>query len=264
MGKPNVGRSAQAIGTANKVLNKALWAIILVTILGVSGYSLFFVARSLGVPPPIAVAFSTCFDGVALLAANYSLRYAQAGLSGSFPRAVVRIAAACAAFVQTLHVYFGHEPPGAALVWASLPVSAVTVYEIHIRWERRKALAKAGQVYPSPLPSFGLITWALYPLRSIVSLERIVGRRMEAIERMAMDRPALAAVEEPKAETVPKVTLPRAGVTDITTARRRSAHAPKKHIREWAKAQGLPISDRARIPAAIEEQYRAANGAGDG
>lgn len=31
-------------------------------------------------------------------------------------------------------------------------------------------------------------------------------------------------------------------------------------IRDWAKSQGLPVSDRGRIPSSVVEQYEAATG----
>ena len=74
-----------------RVVGGFLWLVVLVPILGVSAYSLYFIGRYLGAPPYIAIAFSTCFDGVALFAARKSVDYAQAGLSGSFPAPVVRL-----------------------------------------------------------------------------------------------------------------------------------------------------------------------------
>jgi hypothetical protein len=43
-------------------------------------------------------------------------------------------------------------------------------------------------------------------------------------------------------------------------ARPSSARAHSGDIRAWAKAQGIAVSDRGRIPASIVEQYEAAAG----
>ncbi len=52
-------------------------------------------------------------------------------------------------------------------------------------------------------------------------------------------------------------------MTGRSTARRgRAARGTRNEaaaIREWAKEQGLKVSDRGRIPADIVEQYRAAH-----
>jgi hypothetical protein len=46
---------------------------------------------------------------------------------------------------------------------------------------------------------------------------------------------------------------PRRGPARTSAARQRSGD-----IRAWAKAQGIPVSDRGRIPASIAGQYQAA------
>jgi Lsr2 len=41
-------------------------------------------------------------------------------------------------------------------------------------------------------------------------------------------------------------------------ARPASARARSGEVRAWAKTQGIPVSDRGRIPASVAEQYEAA------
>ena len=41
-------------------------------------------------------------------------------------------------------------------------------------------------------------------------------------------------------------------------ARTSSARQRSADIRTWAKANGIPVSDRGRIPASVAEQYQAA------
>jgi len=245
--------------TTHGLISKSLWLCVLVPILAVSAYSLYYVARHLGVPPWIAWSMSTCFDGVALLAADYSLKYAQEGMSGSGPRTVVRVFALLAAFVQTMHARIGEQPPGSWVLWASLPIGAVTVYEIHIRWERRKALARAGWSYPAPLPAFGLATWVLFPVKSVEGLRAIVGKRKDAIVEVAQQRATVTIVTdvaEPKKalETKDNDAKPK------LVAVKGPAHTPMKHIRVWAAENkdkhDWQVSDRARIPASVVEAYR--------
>jgi hypothetical protein len=267
-----------------------LWLVVLVPILGVSAYSLYAIGRYLGVPPAIAIAFSTCFDGVALFAARKSVDYAQAGLSGSLPKAVVRVFAITAAFLQTLHVRIGHEPRAAAILWASLPIGAMLVYEIHIRWERRKALARSGQIYPSPLPQFGLMTWALFPLSTLNQLRSITLARRAALvtaanvvvgdfqrqtsrvrnTREVISEPAAATTEPAEAAVEHEAQVADEEVLKQHRARHASrpasasgsgwskAHSPKARMREWAKAQPQyegRVGDHGRIHADIQDAY---------
>jgi len=264
------------------VVSGFLWLVVLVPILGVSAYSLFYIGIWLGVPWYIAIAFSTCFDGVALFAARKSVDYAQAGLSGSFPRFVVRLFAFGAAYLQTLHAQINNEPRKAAILWAALPIGAMLVYEMHIRWERRKALARAGSTYPSPLPSFGIMTWLLFPLSTLSQLRDITKARRAALVVVAntvvADFQAQAVkikntrerIAEPVAsEAVADAVIAPPEVLEAHRARherpaasvpsgRRTAtgtRRPKAGMREWLKAQGHEIGDYGRIPQPLQDIY---------
>jgi hypothetical protein len=267
-----------------------LWLVVLVPILGVSAYSLYAIGRYLGVPPAIAIAFSTCFDGVALFAARKSVDYAQAGLSGSFPKAVVRLFALTAAFLQTLHVRINGEPKAAAILWAALPIGAMLVYEMHIRWERRKALARSGQIYPSPLPQFGLMTWFLFPLSTMSALRTITQARRAALVTAAnvvvadfqRQSARVKNTREPvalePAETAEEATVEiyDAKVAEPEVMREHrarhaarprpqaasGAHAPKAAMRAWAKSQpqyASRVGDHGRIHQDIQDAYYEAN-----
>ena len=214
-------------------------------------------------PPYIAVLMSTCFDGACLLMADYSLRYAQDGLSGSGPRFFVRVFALVAAFLQTYHARLGNEPRGSWILWASLPVIAVSVYEVHIRWERRAALARAGLTYPASLPIFGLTAWVLFPLRTLNSMREIVASRLGAVTSVNTVKPAPKPRpgSRPIRETVSTVAEEPTGTDDDVQPERRvnerdaeiipmRKRAPKLHKREWARANGWPdLSDRTRYHA---------------
>jgi hypothetical protein len=261
-------------------VSTSLWAVVLVPILAVSGYSLYFIARHFGVPWYIAMCFSTCFDGVALLAADYSVKYAQEGLSGGVPKFVVRAFAVCASFLQTYHAKLGKEPTGSWVFWAALPIGAVFVYEIHIRWAKRKALARAGHAFPKPLPSFGLTTWFLFPFSTLTALKNVVRSRRTALLKAAepvpvpvqtrvarpeprreQAAPPPAEPDVPVAETAPTDTVV---VPEDEVTRRRAAHkpgtnrhSPDRHIREWARQQRIygSISDRGPLKQRIKDDY---------
>src|SRR6201984_252298 len=158
---------------ANKLNNAArgrfrglVWLAVLCVALSISAYSLYYVARLLGVPRLFAAGFSTAYDGVALIAADKSLQFAQEGKSGAFPRMVMVVFAGLSAVLNSLHAIFGGESPLAIPMWAGLPLAAVAAFEIHTAQARAKANARNGHAYPAPLPKDGGGGWALFPLES--------------------------------------------------------------------------------------------------
>jgi hypothetical protein len=283
------GSFRSRLGAALRIAyTRFIWLLVLVPILGVSAYSYYWVARHFGVPPGIAIFFSTCYDGAALVGADYSLKYAQKGMSGSKPRAFVNCLALVSAFLQTFHARLAGEPPGAWIMWASLPVIAVVLYDIHIHYERRKAQARSGSIYPSPLPKYGIVRWFLFPLGTLSDLRDIIVARSRALQTVALTladefqrearsvrnvreriepAPADPALEpaELQQERMPDVVP--ADVLKQHRAARQTAprdgtweahHKPHIHIREWAldreKYRGR-VGRRGPIPDDIKEDY---------
>jgi hypothetical protein len=259
------------------VASGALWLIVLVPVLLISAYSLFWVARHLGVPPLFAALMSTCFDGAALLMARSSLRYAQAGLSGARSRFWVLVFAGASAYLQTLHARYGNEPYGAWLMWASLPIIAVVLYENHIRWERRKALERAGVVVPPALPHLGWASWAFFPIKAAFAMRDLTATRMTAIVSVTKDRVAIPAprrtivAEVEKEEPVTRTAEPNEQAETSTGTNERTGtngpnvfrlntHAPHRHIRAWLKENGHPdLADRGALSADLIAEYDAAH-----
>lgn len=266
------------------IVSRSLWLVILVPILGISAYSFYYVMRHLGIPPFIAWSASICYDGFALRAAYYSVQYAQEGMNASGPRFVVRCAVFLSAYIQTLHSQFDHEPPGAWVVWASLPVLAWTLYELHIRFEKRAGLARHGAAHKKPLPAFGMPTWFYFPISTVKVMRRVVGRRRDALERMIIElTPGLAIPPEPAGPTIvleaepaerpepePTVAQEQADIRHINEQRAmrpgNAAKAARRRktvaIRQWAKANGHDIGDFGLISKSIEEAYDRAHGGG--
>lgn len=156
------------------------WAIVLTATLSMSAYSLFYVGRNLGMPWYFAAIVSMCFDGVAVLAADYSLRYARLGLTATGPQLTVIVFGALSAYLNTLHAYFGHEIPMAKLLWAAPPVAAILVFEFHTKWERLTALRNAGRVAEA-LPPLGRHSWLHHPVASLRTIRVISGERLITI-----------------------------------------------------------------------------------
>ena len=161
------------------------WAVVLIATLSMSAYSLFYVGRHLGMPWYFAAIVSLCFDGVAVLAADYSLRYARMGLTATGPQLTVFVFGGLSAYLNTLHAFFGHEIPMAKLLWAAPPVAAILVFEFHTKWERLSALRDAGRIAEA-LPPLGRHSWVHHPLASLRTIRAISGERLtEIAEREA-------------------------------------------------------------------------------
>jgi Protein of unknown function (DUF2637) len=283
---PAINRREKAARFIRVAYSRFIWLLVLVPILGVSAYSLFWVARHFGVPPEIAIFMSTCFDGAALVGADYSLKYATAGLSGGTPRTFVRTLALVSAFLQTFHARLDHQPPGAWLMWASLPIIAVVLYDIHIKFERRKALARAGIVYPSSLPQYGLTRWILFPGKTLTDFRSIVAARSAALQTVAIITTREFASQTGKIKNTREVIEPAPEPVELEPAainpepqviepdvleehRRRHAsgsweeqRTPELHIKEWARAQpefAGQVPDRGRTPKKIKAAYYAAH-----
>lgn len=275
------------------ILSSFLWLIILVPILGVSGWSFYWVARHIGSPWYVAAVFSTAFDGVVLLSANKSLDFVQDGISDFWPRWAVRSFVCLGAFVQAFHARLDHEAPGAWVIWAALPLGAAVAYELHIHKARVKAKARVGAKYPAPLPSLDIIWSLLHPFQAVYGRtvkDKETGERKQ-VERGLMDilharnravvetnldyvipdqvakwqkqyghpqpvkrQPARAAI------TIRPEEAPEPPVSQGQVIRIDKKRGHKKHIREWARENGWPdLGDRARLPKEAETAYYAAH-----
>ena len=103
---------------------RLVWLIVLAPILAVSAYSLFWVARLGCCRPYIAIAVYTCFDGVALLSADYSLRIMRQ--LGHVPAAsvldgCVGVRSPSPPSLLTLSAWLGNEPYGAWILARTPP-----------------------------------------------------------------------------------------------------------------------------------------------
>lgn len=158
-----------------------IWLVVLAVALSISAYSLYFVARSLGVPKVFAMGFSTAYDGVALIAADKALQFAQEGKSGAFPRMVMIIFAGLSAFLNSLHAILGSESPLAIPLWAGLPLAAVAAFEIHTSQARHRAHSRNGRQYPAPMPVWSGHQWILRFLHTLDQYRTVSSNRAEAL-----------------------------------------------------------------------------------
>jgi hypothetical protein len=237
-----------------------IWLAVLAVALSISAYSLYYVARLLGVPKIFAMGFSTAFDGVALIAADKALQFAKEGKSGAFPRLVMISFAGLSAFLNSLHAILGNESPLAIPMWAGLPLAAVAAFEIHTSGERAKASARNGHAYPAPLPKYGGWGWTLFPLKTLSGTRDIVSARGKAItrtEKALVAVPALSAREANGAGKPEPHAIPARKPASERTAAERTASPEDTHDSTAGSASGASPSDAHASEAEAHEDAHA-------
>jgi hypothetical protein len=257
--------------------NRFGWLMVLGATLTMSDYSLYFVARHFGTPPVFAILAGVIFDGAALLFADYSLKHARAGSSGSGPRLAVLICAGLSAFLNSQHAVIANQIPAARIFWAAPPVIAVLAYEFHIKWERRRALANAGRV-PPDLPAFGKWAWLLFPVKTWRIARNIVrfrlgitlARHTPGIDREGSPVPVTGSMEITAGNGVSGETFLSNSGTFLQTRETFGELGERnpssmRDARDWARASGYPVNVRGPLPANVLRDYiHAINSANSG
>lgn len=226
----------------SSLLSKAGWLVVVISALALSAYSLFFVARHYGLPVILAGLVSAAFDGAAMVCADLAIKYAKSHSDSGFgPRMVVLLMAGTSAYLNTQHAAILHEPLAARILYAVPPLTAVTLVELHLRWERRNALRRAGRIAES-LPVFGRWAYLLFPVRTVGVLRNIIAYRLDIIES-------------------------KAGVS-ANRSYSASLNGNSQAVRTWAKLHGMNVGDRGRIPGHVIQAYETSmagnlNGASD-
>lgn len=211
-------------------IGKLGWLIVVVAALALSFWSLFYVARHYGLPLPLATIVSCCFDGAAIVCADLALKYARSyGDSGLAPRIAVFVLAGASAYLNSQHAVLAHDPKAAVILYASPPIIAVMLFELHSRYERRNALRKTGRVAKT-LPVFGRWSWILFPIRSYKMMRGIVKRRLNQFDEQSINESTVANV---------------------------LVMAEARQVRAWAASQGFIVGDRGRIPGEIMAAFQA-------
>jgi Protein of unknown function (DUF2637) len=238
-------------------INRFGWLVILSSCLGTSGWSLYFVARHLGAPIFISAVVSATLDGVALLSADYALKYARSGDSGTGPRFTVYVFAGLSAYLNFQHALIAGEPKFAGILWAIPAIGAVVVFEWHTRWEKRASLTRANRTVP-PLPTLGFWSWFLFPFKTLADMKRLIHHRRERIMTRYGLPPITRSEGQPAVSfSEPPESLPvgsESSTLEIESSGEVSYIRPSE-IREWAKLKGYVIAERGSIPGNIMAEY---------
>lgn len=217
------------------------WGVVLGAALIMSAWSLYYVARYAGAPVFAAGITSLIFDGAALLAGYYALKAARAGESGTAARAAMFLFAGCSAYLNSMHAGIDHLPVFARVLYGMPPVIAVIVYELHTSSERNRALSRTKR----KLPSLGLLTWLLMPLRSYRTIRSIVSLRAIRTLRIAESGP----------NTREKETVSQS-FSEFPDSSSEFLPVSISDARVWARANGYLVADRGPVPAFVIDAYR--------
>ena len=253
------------------LIHRFAWLIILACALGISGWSLFYVARHEGAPIPVALVVSACVDGAALVCADLAMDAMTKGYSAAAPRLAVWIFAGAGAWLNSYHAIIAHESSFVRVLWAVPSITAVVVYEFRSRSIRQGVLTKQHKNTP-PLPTMGALSWLLFPRETFTSTRKLVAyQRRRMLERYAPG--AFSGFPEGKSESfsgppesfsgpresfpAPPESFPGREESSLPVIESSSVSSivPIGEIRTWAKGKGYPVNERGSLPADIIQRY---------
>lgn len=176
-------------------MKRAAWVLVAVVALGLSNWSLAYVARHWGVPWVLSLPVSAVFDGVALICASLALRAARDGDSTFAPSAALVIFGGASAWFNAWHAQLAGYPLAAMIFYAFPPLAAVTVTELELRAGQREARREHGRI-ADPLPAFGGAIWFHHPWAAWTGQHEITDYRLNRKVRAAtQDRQPARAVQ---------------------------------------------------------------------
>lgn len=230
------------------VIKRSAWVLVAAVALGLSNWSLAYVARSWGVPWILSLPVSAVFDGVALICAGLALRAAQRGDSTFGPGSCLVIFGGASAWFNSWHAHLAGYPLAAAVFYAFPPLAAVAVTELELRADRREALRAAGRIAP-PLPAFGGATWANLPWSAYTAWRKVMRHRLNEKLAAEVGRPAqrAAAGGAGVQGAGPARQLARPRQRPVAGKRTRLDEQEMAQLVEAVRAdaaEGLPVSKR--------------------
>lgn len=230
--------------------------LVITAALSFSAWSLFYVARHFGAPLFVAVIVSTIFDGGAIHLANLAMRHTREGDSGFGPRFMVLILAGLSAWLNMFHASLGHYPADSRIFFAAPPVVAVIVYEFTVRFLYRRTLRNLGNI-PAPMPKYGLLSWVLFPVRTLNANRTVVRYRGNVTTSIATGG-ILSGVTGAFGQ-LPRTSGQTPGMfgpNPQTFGELLPGTVPNsRDVREWARQAGLTRARTGPISAEIMARY---------
>lgn len=210
-------------------IRRASWIAVVAVAVGLSNWSLAYVAQHWGVNVRLAYAVSVVFDGVALQCADLALRAARCGDSTFAPSGALLLFAGLSAWFNSYHAQLAGLPWPARVFYATPPVAAVLVTELQLRADRRDALRARGRI-ADPLPALGGATWLNMPWPAYAAQRKVMrhrlGEKMSRATEASWMAVRLPVVVQPSA--VKPAAAPQAAAGGRTESRpERPARQPR-------------------------------------
>lgn len=193
------------------------WLLVVAPAIGISTWSLAWLAMHYGVPQFLAYSVSACYDGGAIAAFYISLqwqiKYKSSGLSAQL--AAILFAGSSFYLNWNHGVLIGYPIPVRYLLAMPSIVALITL-ELWLRFMHRGSIVK-------PVPKPELMAWLLFPRQSLINL------RIAYWNRLLLQR----------GETIPLAT----GQIDTET------------IRSWLRSNGYKVGYTGPISKTHREIY---------
>lgn len=173
--------------TSMRALGALSWLVVLGMSLATSWWSLYAVARHYGVPPILAVGFSSIFDGAALILADLQRRYAETEDSGLVPRLLLTGVVVGSVALNRQHAVLMHYDWPGQIAFAAPAAVAIALFEVEMRWRHRVTLRKNGRVAEA-LPALGRWQWTVHLFQSIATVYTVTRARGRAARQREMAR----------------------------------------------------------------------------
>jgi hypothetical protein len=237
-------------------ISKYGWLLVVIPALIMSAWGLYTVTRWLGLPKFDAVLTSPVLDGGAIFAGYYSLKRAKVGESGFIARLGVITFVATSAFVNSMRGYIYHQPTFAWIFYAMPPVIAMFIYELHMSWERRRALIRTHR----KLPDFGTLAWLMFPIKTYQTMRKIVFYRALRILSNAEPEPRFRE-SETSGQTNDGVSrslieFPQ-GFGEFLPPLEIETPIDISQARTWARLNNYMVGERGSLPLYVLDAYRA-------
>ncbi|MGA5130819.1 hypothetical protein ACPCTO_13520 [Streptomyces olivoreticuli] len=141
---------------------RAALTVVSLAALGVTGWSLYAVARHYQAPSPIGVAAVAVFDGTAYACLYLASEASSAGRSAAGARLASVLMAAVSVYLNDFHARLIHGGAPAALLFSVPTLALLAVSELSWAGPRATTRAQHGE-RPFRLPQFGGWAWLLAP-----------------------------------------------------------------------------------------------------
>lgn len=146
-----------------RYLRYAMFALTLLIALALSGWSLYTLAISLGIPKILAIVASIAFDGSSIYMGLLANEYAKDDQASGTTRMWTYFLIILSAGFNAYHGFL--LSPVAAAFFAMPSVAAGALFSEGLKFESREAL-KSAQRLPERLVKIPKIAWLRFPLRA--------------------------------------------------------------------------------------------------